>query len=322
MNVLTGLDSLVSSHKYEIIKTIYSVHGGEGKEEDRLTIIQNTLGTLPLTNIATLDALTTHFTRLIELTSADETFIHALATSLVNCILRPRVESSLTKDERHSYRLVRDLFASKDQIFGALKRASSTTGNRPRAVSTDESQRRAHVEARNRAVIGAAKSRSSSPAAPVGRTRQVSADITRFPINTSPTSSSPRSSGRFKQRDSLEVPREVSPPLTKIDTGTSLQDVLDSPPNSTYASPETDVAPNVPVSELIVSSGLEKRNSLSRSSHAGASGQAGGRFPRRGANLVRAAASGNRDSVTSESSGGDEQQQYSHGVTLTDRPMD
>jgi len=80
------LDSLVSSTKYEIIKTVYTTHGSEGDDRARLAVIQNTLGSLPLTNIATLDAITTHFTRLIELTSADEQFISNLAHSLANCM--------------------------------------------------------------------------------------------------------------------------------------------------------------------------------------------------------------------------------------------
>ena len=311
----------MSSHKYEIFKTIYSVHGGEGKEEDRLTIIQNTLGTLPLTNIATLDAITTHFTRLIELTSADEAFVYALATSLTNCVLRPRVESSLTQDERHAYRLVRDLFTFKDQIFGALKRASSTAGNRPRAVSTDESQRRQHVKARNRAVIGAAKSRSSSPAAPIRHNRQVSSDITRFPINTSPTNSSPRSSGKFKQRDSLEVPgEEPTVHQPKIETSTT-EDVSDGAPYSGTVSPST------PASEAATTGGgLEKRNSLGRSAHAAGTGAAGSRFPRRGPGLARTVVAGNRDSMQSEN--GEDQGGYRgsvdlvHGVQLSDRAMD
>lgn len=60
-------------------------------------------------------------------------------------------------NERFSYRLVRDLFAHKDAIFGELKRAStlthSTSGaQRPRAISTDESNRRANMEERQRAI--------------------------------------------------------------------------------------------------------------------------------------------------------------------------
>src|SRR6202012_867127 len=97
----------------------------DGNETARVQVIQNTLGTLRLANIATIDAITTHFTRLIELTSADETYISALATNLAPCVLRPRHETTLTMNERFAYRLLRDLFAHKEEIFGELKRASS-----------------------------------------------------------------------------------------------------------------------------------------------------------------------------------------------------
>ncbi|EOD48023.1 putative and fes cip4 domain protein [Neofusicoccum parvum UCRNP2] len=116
-------DSLVSSHVYEIVKTIYSTTAPSTSEEARLSVIQSTLGQLRLANIATLDAITTHFVRLIELTSADENFNATLATALAPCILRPRQENSLTMNERYAYRLIRDLFAHKDAIFGELKRA-------------------------------------------------------------------------------------------------------------------------------------------------------------------------------------------------------
>jgi hypothetical protein len=303
----------VSSQKYEIIKTVYATHGGEGREEDRLTVIQSTLGTLPLTNIATLDAIITHFTRLIELTSADESFVHSLAHSLAKCILRPRVESSLTQDERHTYRLVRDLFAYKDAIFGALKKASSVSGGRPRAISTDESQRRAHVEARNRAVITSAKSRSSSPAAPINR--RSGGD--RFPINThsstSPTSSSPRSSRGLKQRDSLEVPGAPEP--TPINTA-SLDERLEA-----LAEPTTNSAETSPPASA---NGLEKKDSLTRSGRASGSS----RFPRKGANLVRSVQQGKRDSMASNASAEGEESTFqsrrasNEGVTLVDKPMD
>ncbi|KAL7266647.1 Rho-GTPase-activating protein 8 [Rhizina undulata] len=266
-------DSLVSSHKYEIIKTVYTTHGGEGEDKARLAVIQNTLGSLPLSNIATLDAITTHFTRLIELTSADETFISSLAYSLANCILRPRVESSLTQHERHAYRLVRDLFAHKDQIFGELKRASTLNSGRARAISTDESQRRAHVEARNRAVIGAARSRPSSPAPNSRHRREISTDGgNRFPIQTSPTSGSPRT-GRYRPQ-SLEVPGEesldrnqrldndVEPPQM-----TNEPDGLDNDTPISSNAPDESTAASTPTSTATFTStaGLEKSNSLGRS---------------------------------------------------------
>lgn len=318
-------DSLVSSQKYEIIKTVYTTHGSDGDEKARLAVVQNTLGSLPLTNIATLDAITTHFTRLIELTSADEVFVSSLAHSLAYCILRPRVESSLTQHERHSYRLVRDLFAHKEQVFGELKRASTINSGRARAISTDESQRRAHVEARNRAVIGAARSRPSSPA-PTGRHRRdVSTDGgNRFPIQTSPTSSSPRNS-RYRPA-SLEVPGGASSAgegagYEGIDAGMRMMTEPDGIIEEQVDSPVSAVSAGAVNSSLYGGGGLERGGSLSRSGHASGSGQ-GSRFPRKGANLVRAAAK--RDSLAmgnaSDGSGADDERNI--GVSLTDRPMD
>ncbi|KAF2499398.1 Rho-GTPase-activating protein 8 [Lophium mytilinum] len=206
-------DSLVSSHVYEIIKTIYSTTATDASEETRISVIQSTLGQLRLANIATLDAITTHFTRLIELTSADEQYIAALAQTLAPCILRPRQESSLTMNERYAYRLIRDLFAHKDAIFGELKRASTLThsssgANRPRAISTDESNRRAHMEERQRA-IAANRSRAASPApSPRShrRDRSSGGPETRFPVATSTASPTERRGTGGAARNSLEVP--------------------------------------------------------------------------------------------------------------------
>ncbi|KAE8351609.1 hypothetical protein BDV28DRAFT_17617 [Aspergillus coremiiformis] len=209
-------DSLVSSQVYEIVKTIYSTTAHETTEEGRIKVLQSTLGQLRLNNIATLDAIMTHFTRLIDLTSADEAYVSALAQALAPCVLRPRVESSLTMNERHSYRLIRDLFAHKDAIFGELKRQSSGLGvtgsvSRPRAISTDESNRRAAMEARNRAIVD--RSRANSPAPPRKHRRDRSSgpsEIGRFPVNvTSPTER------RTIIRNSLDVPSSNSSPTAQ-----------------------------------------------------------------------------------------------------------
>uniref|UniRef100_L2GFY7 Rho-gtpase-activating protein 8 n=1 Tax=Colletotrichum fructicola (strain Nara gc5) TaxID=1213859 RepID=L2GFY7_COLFN len=128
-------DSLVSSHVYEIIRTIYQTQT-QDNDAARVPVLQQTLSQLRLTNIATLDACMNHFTRLIDLTSADEAYISTLATALAPCILRPRTETSLTMEEKHAYRLIRDLFAHKDAIFSELKRMSTlnhsgSVNNRP-----------------------------------------------------------------------------------------------------------------------------------------------------------------------------------------------
>src|SRR5436853_536601 len=107
------------------MKTIYSTTAAESSDPARISVLQNTLSQLRLANIATLDALMTHFTRLIELTSADEAYITALGNTLAPCVLRPKTETSMTMEERYSYRLIRDLFTHKDAIFSELKRASS-----------------------------------------------------------------------------------------------------------------------------------------------------------------------------------------------------
>lgn len=206
----------MSSHVYEIIKTIYSTTATDVDEGTRVAVLQSTLGQLRLANIATLDAICTHFTRLIELTSADETYVTALANALAPCILRPRLENTLTMNERYSYRLVRDLFAHKDSIFGELKRASTLThsasgAQRPRAISTDESNRRANMEERQRAIAAQRSPRGVSPG-PSNRSsgsHRRDRSQTRFPVNAN---NSPTESRRAPtNRGSLEVPDPDSP---------------------------------------------------------------------------------------------------------------
>ncbi|EME79946.1 uncharacterized protein MYCFIDRAFT_37953 [Pseudocercospora fijiensis CIRAD86] len=169
-------DSLVSSHVYEIIKTIYTSTAQSASDATRVQVIQSTLGQLRLANIATLDALVTHFTRLIELTSADDAYVAQLAGILAPCIMRPKQQTGLTMNEKYNVRLLRDLFAHKDAIFGELKRQSSLSHTnsgstrQTRAISTDESRRKAHMEERQRAIAaaqqaqaGGTRSRNPSP---------------------------------------------------------------------------------------------------------------------------------------------------------------
>ena len=227
-------DSLVSSQIYEIIKTIYAttadatpnpISSDTADPTPRIKVLQSTLGQLRLNNIATLDALTTHFTRLIDLTSADEAYVSTLAQALAPCILRPRTESSLTMNERHAYRLVRDLFDHKEAIFGELKRQSASLGHlggpvaaltnnhaRARAVSsTDERDRRANMEARAKAISERTRDKSPIPANRHRRDKSTDGTVsTRFPVVASPTTNSHAgtrtSLDGTKNRYSLEVP--------------------------------------------------------------------------------------------------------------------
>jgi hypothetical protein len=275
---------------YEIIKTIYSTTATDVTEETRVSVLQSTLGQLRLANIATLDAICTHFTRLIELTSADEAFVTALATALAPCILRPRQESSLSMNERYSYRLVRDLFAHKDAIFGELKRASTLThsssgAQRPRAISTDESNRRANMEERQRAIAAQRSPRATSPgpSRATGSHRRDRSQ-TRFPVNTSSPTETRRNT---LNRSSLEVP------------GTPDGSAPDETPTNGTAEPGTPVTatPFTPVEHPAPSSTRVP-------------------FPRKTAGGL---SRGNRDSTGSLRG---EDAAPPRGVTLEDKPMD
>ncbi|KAK0728196.1 hypothetical protein B0T26DRAFT_697172 [Lasiosphaeria miniovina] len=304
-------DSLVSSHVYEIIRTIYTTPTADTNDAARVSVLQQTLSQLRLTNIATLDACMNHFTRLIDLTSAGEDYVAKLATGLAPCILRPRTETSLTMEEKHAYRLVRDLFTHKDAIFSELKRMStlsssgSVTGNqnRPRAISTDESNRKAHMEERNRALLekaGGSRSRGTSPApGPRGHRRDKSTGgpETRFPITpslTSPTSKRQSLGPILPKRTSLEVPDDISMGLSHPADG-NLN--LGAPASTTSPTPAD------PVAKIESESVLEKRNSLGRSGPA-----------------HRARFSEGRRLAQPSTTAGSEN--ASHGVTLVDAPMD
>lgn len=280
----------------------------------------------------------THFTRLLDLTSADEQYTTALAQNLSACVLRPRTESSLTMDERHSYRLIRDLFAHKDVIFGELKRQSSALGissssSRPRAISTDESNRRAAMEARQRAI--ASKSRATSPAPRQRHRRDRSSgasESTRFPINV--TSPQERRAPSAPVRTSLDVPNEspssaehptISTQAEEVEIATAMNGtaLVDSPsevPESNASSgsvspplPETasDGSPTPTPTPAPTSSEFDKRSSIPRSSARYARKPGLGSlssFP----TSAGAGTDSNRSSVVEEPK----------GVTLEDKPMD
>lgn len=234
-------DSLVSSHVYEIVKTIYSSTAQTASDSARIQVIQSTLGQLRLANIATLDAIVSHFARLIELTNADEAYVTQLSSVMAPCILRPKQETGLSMSEKYNVRLLRDLLSHKDEIFGELKRQSSLAhsnsgATRPnRAISTDESSRRENMIERQRA-IAAAQQQSGLQRSNSNRSRQPSpgpgarvplpegnghrrdrsrGPETRFPISTgsvtSPTEKRIMSPG--SSRLSLEVP--LSPPQAR-----------------------------------------------------------------------------------------------------------
>lgn len=260
------------------------------------------------------------------------------------CILRPRQENSLTMNERYAYRLIRDLFAHKDAIFGELKRASAlahtnSTSVRPRAISTDESNRRIHMEERARAIAN--RSRASSPA-PGSRAhrrdRSAGGPETRFPIATaSSTSPTERRGTGGKARDSLEVPGSLesspvlddSPPKPSATNGTaasiaSTGSNRDSIASTTISASNRDSVTSDGSSTPTSATTVEKRNSLGRSAPVSS------RFPRKSGSLARQSliGTGKRDSMGSPrdadtpSTPVDDAPHRPVGVELVDKPMD
>jgi hypothetical protein len=124
-------DSLVPSQYYDIIRTIYSQHGNDDDPRTRISALQNTLAQMRVSNIATLDAITTHLSRIISITKASDEYCNQLAQEFSHCILRPRVQSSLTIGDRHAYRLMLDLLVYRERIFYELKRHGSTQTKEP-----------------------------------------------------------------------------------------------------------------------------------------------------------------------------------------------
>jgi len=182
---------------------------------------------------------------------------------------------------------------------------------RPRAISTDESNRKANMEARNRAIAAAGgangKARATSPApSPRGHRRDRSSDApsTRFPIQTSPTATTDSRNSRgslgASVRQSLEVPGTTSPPPLMEEP---LQMVTNGADNASEASEES-------------TDKIAKSDSLSRAS-------VGSRFSvqRRAAALNR----GNRESMDSlrkRDSIDSVREDKPVGVSLVDKPMD
>lgn len=284
----------------------------------------------------------THFTRLVDLTSADDQYIASLAQTLSPCVLRPRTESSLTMDERHSYRLIHDLFAHKDSIFGELKRQSSglgiSTSNRPRAISTDESNRRAAMEARQRAIVN--RSRATSPSTRQRHRRDRSSGASesgRFPINVASSNPADRRGMRGTSLDvptnndsptSAEHPPPVNTHVAEVATNGTPTDSPASVPASASASASGSSSPPPPAETASdgsptptptpapTSSEFEKRSSTPRS--------VGARYNRKPGlgSLSSFPTHASAGSIGTDSKRSSIAESEPNRVTLEDKPMD
>lgn len=138
-------DSIVPHSYFDLIKTLYQSYpvGSKDSSVDKTRVngLQNTLVELPVCNLATLDAVLTHFNRLVNIIgSKNEQLGTALRTKLCrefgNLVLRPKNDAHGTLETKgvHSYvateslqqSFVADLFQHKDTIFSELRKRNST----------------------------------------------------------------------------------------------------------------------------------------------------------------------------------------------------
>lgn len=101
-------------------------------ESHKIRGLYTTLSSLPKPHIATLDAITTHFCRLIKiLKMGDEgqaiaaEFTQSISQEFANCIIQVR----LPDGNDLGYKIFYDLLTHKKEIFGELKRQGSRTKN-------------------------------------------------------------------------------------------------------------------------------------------------------------------------------------------------
>ena len=100
----------------------------EGFDTKRIRGLYTTLSSLSKPHIATLDAITTHFYRLIKILKmgengnevADE-FTVSISQEFANCI----IQSKITDDNEIGFKIFYDLLTHKKQIFHELKRQNS-----------------------------------------------------------------------------------------------------------------------------------------------------------------------------------------------------
>ncbi len=260
-------------------------------------------------------------------------------------------------NERHSYRLIRDLFDHKDAIFGELKRQSSSLGGlggpvavganvRSRALSsTDESNRRVAMEARTKAILEQrSRDKSPAPANRHRRDRSTDGSMGRFPVVASPQIGAAARPSAGGNRYSLEVPgsQDNSPVVEKptkplpsqlpnnmpsqhneaaatMNGAGNILGALSQPPTP----PEKD-AKNPAAVPTAVEADVEKKNSLKRSTVG-----SGGRGKHRGGGGA-GSGSGSTSSMMSRGKGSLSNRQIvdrqitssPQGVTLEDRPME
>lgn len=132
--------SVIPYSYYDSIKMIYTESGSDTDLPTRLRQIQGTLGQVRSSHITVLDALTKHLDRILSAIDPSSKSRELLFAELAPCILRPRVQTSITLSDRHPQRLIKDLLEHRKEIFTEVRRLFSIDFPESRASSFNYSR--------------------------------------------------------------------------------------------------------------------------------------------------------------------------------------
>lgn len=129
---------LIKDDAYDILKVLYRElpPNDEDPEQNgqRIQGLVTALSSLPKPNMVTLDIITSHFGRLIEIIQLNkskesqeiaENFCDSISQEFSNCILHP----ALPTDNDLGYKIFRDLLVQRKKVFKELKRQGGNSKN-------------------------------------------------------------------------------------------------------------------------------------------------------------------------------------------------
>ena len=107
---------------YDEYRALYPSRVGSESVSLPAKLLAAHLARLPPIHLSVLKLVINHFAELINSTKtdeADEVYIQKLSLSFGRCLVRPKVETALTLDDRFPVLLFADLVRSADEVFGA-----------------------------------------------------------------------------------------------------------------------------------------------------------------------------------------------------------
>ncbi|ODQ65945.1 hypothetical protein NADFUDRAFT_34410, partial [Nadsonia fulvescens var. elongata DSM 6958] len=150
-------DAVVSTGVYDMVKSIYNTDYADN--DAKYTMLSTTLAQLPPVSIGTLRYTIRHFELFFEKYASDcPEYQSTACKSLSYALLRPRVDSLITMNDKHGAKFLSDLFENGSVIFQKLTNIqfqSQMQSSKSRKQSSNESNRRALIEARNAAIVAA-----------------------------------------------------------------------------------------------------------------------------------------------------------------------